>query len=281
MQITEQSLSEFRAWMVERGRDRATAQTYVCNLRSCAADRDGLLHRLVAGELAPNSLRTNLAALRAWAKFTNNPSLTTRLSDLRLPPARRVHTKIPLDTQDLRRVIHHVAGKKFRREAMRHVILIMAMRGMRSGDVLRIKRTEVLRAISTGKLLYEGKGRKRLEFSAEPIREQLEALGKIAGWERVRDLVTRSSDPKAASLAVWRAARSAAAEIGITEMNPHRFRHTFATRYLERLQGDPAAIIKLQKYMGWASPNTAMRYVDAVSQDELDAIGAELVRGLR
>jgi integrase len=287
MEITDRNLGKFRTWLLERGRVDGTADAYVTNLRSCAAERRGLTHRLVAGVLAPNTLRANLAALRAWATFGHDGELAKRLGDIRLPPARRIHTKNPLETRDLRRMVKHVTtcprtvrltGHDSSRadEAMRQIILIMALRGFRSGDVLRIKRTEILRALSTGKLIYEGKGRKRIEFAIEPFRAPLERLGAMKNWERVRDLITTSTNPKVASVKVWRAARRAAAEIGIPEMNPHRFRHTFATRYLEQLRGDPNAIIKLQKFMGWESMNTAARYVDKVSHDELDAIGAAL-----
>jgi integrase len=292
VEITDRNLGKFKAWLAERGRVEGTADAYVTNLRSCAADRKGLTHRLVAGDLAPNTLRANLAALRAWAAFSRDERLAKRLADIRLPPARRVHTKNPLDTQDLRRVVRHVSTcprtvRLFQGRddvdtdvAMRQVILIMALRGFRSGDVLRIKRTEVLRALATGKLTYESKGRKRIEFSIEPFRAPLERLAQIKNWERVRDLITSSKNPKVASIKVWRAVRRTAQEIGIPEMTPHLFRHTFATRYLEQLRGDPNAIIKLQKFMGWESMNTAARYVDKVSQDELDSIGAELVSGL-
>lgn len=280
MEITDRNLGKFKMWLLERGRAEGTADAYITNLRSCAADTKGLTHRLVAGRLAPNTLRTNLAALRAWAVFAEDPQFHKRLGDIRLPPARRIHTKQPLEVTELRRVIQHIRTCRMGNEAMRQVILIMAIRGFRCGDVLRLRRTEVLRALSTGKLVYEGKGRKRIEFSAEPFRAQLQALADMTNWERVRDLITTSANPKVASVKVWRAARRTAKKIGIADMNPHRYRHTFATRYLEQLRGDPNAIVKLQKYMGWESMNTAARYVDAVSQDELDEIGAGLVSGL-
>jgi hypothetical protein len=194
VEISDKNLQKFRTWLQERGRSDGTADLYCHNLRSCQADRKGLTHRLVAGELSPNSLRTNLAALRAWARFSKDVDLRERLSDIRLPPCRRIKTKLPLHIDDWRKVIRHLQTSTRLRcsEPMRQVLLIMAIRGIRSGDVLRLKRTEVVRALATGKLLYEGKGRKRLEFSAEPIRPQLEALAKIQNWDRVRDLISKS-----------------------------------------------------------------------------------------
>lgn len=280
MEITTHNLARFHTWLVERGRSDDTANLYTTNLRSCATDARGLTHRLVAGKLAPNSLRTNLAALRAWGKFSADDELVRRLSDIRLPPARRVRTKIPLELDVWRRAVQQIQTGQFRDPAMRPVLLIMALRGFRSGDVLRIRRTEVVTALATGKLIYEGKGRKRLEFSAEPIRGPLEDLAKIRGWERVADLLQGKGGRKSVSRKVYRAAQRSAAQAGIPQMNPHRYRHTFATNYLKKLAGDPNAIVKLQKYMGWESMATAARYVDTVSQDELDTIGAALMGGL-
>jgi integrase len=279
MEITEHNLAKFRSWVLDRGRSIGTAALYVSNLKSCAKDRQ-LTRRLVAGRLAPNSLRTNMAALRAWAKFSKNPEMAEVLKDIRLPPARRLTTKQPLDLEQWREVIQHMQTCSMRNEAMRQVLLIMAIRGLRCSDVLRMQNADVQRALATGKLVYEGKGRKRMEISAEPIRAQLRELADFSDWERVRDLISASDNPEVARVMVYRAAKRTAAKVDIANMSPHRYRHTFATNYLNQLAGDPNAIVKLQRYMGWESMETAARYVSAVSQDELDNIGAGLVSGL-
>ncbi len=277
----EERLRAFSDWLLRRGRGAGTAALYVTNVRSCLADPDGITHRLVAGDLAPNSARNNRAALAAWAQHTKDADLAAALADMRLPPARRVRTKPPLDRATWARIMKHIDTCEGESVAMRQVLGIMARRGFRSGDVLRMKKTEIQRALATGKLPYEGKGRKRLEVDATPIRRQLEILAGISGgWKVVRDLIAKSTNPKVASVKVWRAAKRTAEAVAVADMNPHRFRHTVATRFLEALAGDPNAIIKLQKYMFWENMQTAARYVDAVSQAELDQIGNRLVAGL-
>lgn len=281
MEISDKNLDEFRSWLLERGRSSGTANLYITNIRSCAADqKQPLTHRLVAGSLSPNSRRTNLAALRAWALFSDDAKMTKRLSDIRLPPARRVRVKLPLEVLEWKKVVAHLKTCKMQNEALRQVLLLIAIRGFRSGDVLRMLRTDMESALASGKLIYEGKGRKQIEFSAIPIRPQLEALVEFKGWNRVRDLISTSENPEIARKKVWRAARRTAHKVGVFKMNPHRYRHTFATLYLKRLSGDPQAMIKLQQYMGWESLHTAARYVGSVSQDELDVIGAGLMNGL-
>jgi len=287
VKITETNLRKFSEWLVRRGRVPGTAETYVSNLRLCGSDPVGLTNRLVDGRLSPNSLRTNLAALRAWALFAGEHDLAKDLADIRLPPARRIHAKVPLDIGQLQRVVHHLqtcrtvtSSNPNADAAVRHVLVIMAVRGLRSGDVLRLRRTEVKRAVETGKLEFEGKGRKRMEFAAESFRAQLEALLEIPGWDRVRDIIAKSSNPKVASVKIWRAARRTAGRVGIANMSPHRYRHTIATRFLDKLSGDPNAIIKLKQYMGWESVNTAAKYVGEISQSQLDQLGAELAKGI-
>lgn len=278
--VTERKLTEFRTWMLERGRTGGTAELYALNVRSCVGDPGGVTARLVSGDLAPNTARANLAALRAWAAFNDDGKLTKRLSDIRLPPARRIRVKIPLEMPDLKRLVRHLRDRRMRNEAMRQVLLIMALRGLRSGDVLRIRRPDAVRALASGKLVYEGKGRKRIEIAVAPIREQIQALADMEDWSKVSDLISTSERQKTLSKKIWRAAKRIAKEIGMVDVYPHRLRRTFATEYLRKLKGDSNALVKLKQYMQWESLSTAERYVDAVSQDELDEIAAGLVGGI-
>jgi len=280
VKITDKNLEDFRAWLVKRGRSEGTADLYITNVRTCAAHPKGLTYRLVSGDLAPNTAHANLSSLRAWAAFSKDRDLADLLADLLLPPARRVKTKPPLDVSEWKKIVLYLQTCDIRPEAMRQVLLIMALRGIRASDVLRIRRTEVMHALDTGKLVYEGKGRKRMEVGAKSIRPQLEALAKIKGWDRVRDLIGVGKSPRAMGTKVWRAAQRTARACGVAKVNPHRYRHTYATRFLNEFKGDPNAIIKLQRHMGWASIGTASRYVSHIEQDELDQVGDALVENL-
>ena len=266
--------------MIERGRTEGTADLYAKNVRYCLEDSNGITHRLISGGLAPNTSRLTLAALRAWALFNEDTKLAKRLGDIRLPPARRVRTKIPLELPELKKLIQHLRNCRMRNEGKRQTLLIMATRGLRCGDVLRFERDNVVRALRTGRMIYEGKGRKRTEIAAAPIRPSLEALADIEDWSRVSDLVSSSVKPGSVTRIIRKAAKSAGKAAGVSDVYPHRLRRTFATQYLQRLKGDPNALVKLQKYMQWESLSTAAQYVDAVSHDELDEIGAALAGGL-
>lgn len=278
MDITASTLGKFEVWLIGRGRVEGTARVYKNHLRKSAAE-NAITSRLVDGKLSPNTRRTNLAALAAWAKFSRDAELRAELDDIRLPPARRVKAKIPLELEAWRVFVQHVLHAKTKQEAIRRIVLIIAIRGIRCGDVLRMTRKDLKSAVATKVLVFEGKGRKITRFAAGPVLEHITALAEMKGWDRVHDLVTTGSQ-RAALTRVERAVKRYAREADIADVFPHRFRTTYATAFLRRLQGDPQALIKLQRHMDWESLATAARYADAVDADSLDEIGAGLTDAL-
>lgn len=281
--ITEKSLRTFSQWLLDRGRSDGTSRVYVSSLRQCA-DAPSLTSRLIDKDLAPKTRRTSLAALAAWAHFTDDMRLTKLLKEIRLPPSVRVRPKIPMTTPQWKKFVEVTKGAKFIDAPMKVVILIMALRGLRIGDALRIRRREVGDAIRTGKLSFEGKGRKRHEIAARPIKAELAEVYAIGNWDRMRELFgsrwRKITNERSVDNKISRAVKKIAKKAGVDGMHPHRLRRTHATMFLERIGNDPQALIKLQNYMGWSNLATAASYVDAVSKSELDQIGADLVEDL-
>jgi integrase len=280
VEITDRNLTKFTAWLVGRGRGEDTARIYCSHLRQSAADPKGVTHRLI-GTLAPKTKRTNLAALAAWAKFSKDDELRDSLEEIRLPPARRVTAKYPLEVAQWKTFVVHLRTAKMpmRDYALRHVMVIVAIRGLRCSDALRIKKREISAALSSGKLAFTGKGGKRTEFAAAPMRPELAALHEIPGtWDHLHELV--SASPRSAANRVWRRMKGEATKVKIKGVYPHQLRRTYATNFLEQLQGDPRAIIKLQKHMNWESLATAASYADAVDTGELDQVGGKMVDDL-
>lgn len=277
-------LRKFHAWLLEDGREEGTADLYVGNLRMCAADADGLTARLTRRELAPNTLRTNLAALRAWATWTEDGALLVRLKRIRLPAVRRVKVKVPFEIEAWKALVKEIRTDQKHATAERAALEIVAVRGLRLVDAVKLERKALIEAQKTGRLSYEAKGRRRLQCDANPIRGPIAALlGTGRDWTRVEDLLTTSSKSKGfrrrrvATQRLYRALKRIAKRVKVDGAHPHRLRRTYATEYLLRLAGDPQALIKLQNHMGWASADTALEYVDAVRRDELDQRGKDMV----
>lgn len=278
--ITDKSLAAFGRWLLERGRSEGTVEVYQSSLRQCA-HTPALTSRLVDKDLAPKTRRTSLAALAAWANYTDDPKLTKHLKEIRLPPSVRVKAKIRMEVDEWKKFVRATQRDKKLGAPVRVVILIMALRGLRSGDALRIRKREVGDALKTGKLSFEGKGRKRHEIAAKPIYAELEALYAERGsWERVRDLFGKHGHARSVSNTVARAVKRIAKKAKIDGVHPHRLRRTMAHLFLDKLGPDPRAIQKLQAYMGWSNVATALGYVDDIAKADVDAIGAEMLGDL-
>jgi integrase len=274
-----ETLATFHAWILDSGLGELTAQSYVQSVRVTAAHPRGVTGRLTA-KLAPLTLHSTRAALRAYATFTDDGDLLVQLKKIRLPAARRVTPKVELEHAGWKALVAAIM-KSTAPVRVRAPLLIMALRGLRVGDVLRLERTELVTAVKTGRLGFMAKGRRRLDFAVtgqvKTIISQLLAEG--PDWPTVgRLLCHRSKDPmKAGRARLSRALKAIAKTIDLEDVYNHRLRRTYATHFVRKLRGDPQAIMKLQSHMGWASPTTAMGYVDAVNTDELDAIGEILV----
>lgn len=285
--IPASKLEGFRSWLEADGRSSGTADLYVMNVRNCALDERGMTGRLTSGELAPNTLHTNLAALRAYATYTDDTDLLMRCKRIRLPAARRVKPKVPFEEPQWVALVFAIRAEPGLRDAVRAALEIIAVRGLRCGDVARLTRRQVANAVKVGTLSFMAKGRRQTEYDVAPIRGPLEVLRACGGdWDRVEDLiVTRRARSararrKVATQLLSRTLGRIALRVQIADTHPHRLRRTYATGYLKRMHGDPQALTKLQRHMGWASPMTALQYVDAVDKGELDARGRDMVDDL-
>lgn len=293
MDVTPDNLVRFRESLVERGMSAGTVDLYALLVRTCARHPKGLLGRLVDADLAPKSLHANRAAIMAWARFAEDDELERKLKRMRLPPSVRVNPKTEFATGLWRDLAAGVRADRTLPPAMRATLLLITVRGLRCSDALRVRRAEVATALRTGRLGFEGKGRRRQDYDVRPIREALELLHAQKGdWVLVEDLLVsrrcRASGAarrKMAAQAVRRSLLKIALKIAPDDARggsvyPHRFRRTQATEFLRRMKGDPQALPKLMTYMGWSSMATALQYVDAVDKDQLDNVGNDMAKDL-
>lgn len=276
--IAAKRIEEFGRWLERRGRAPGTVDLYLSNLTRCA-EGESLVDRLLDKGLAPKTRRTNKAALAAWAKFDKDAELKEELDEIRLPPATRLTPKVPLEIEDWRTFVKHVEAHEKIPDHIRATILIMARRGLRIGDVLRIERKESTSALKTGRFSYVGKGDKRIEISAIPIRQPLEMLVGLGSWDVVHDLYGGLNE-KMAKQKVRRRIKIIGNELSMPGVHPHRLRRSYATMFLERHKGDPRALMKLVEHMSWSGIAVASGYVDSVNKDELDQIGADMIEDL-
>lgn len=272
----------FRDYLGEFGLAAGTIDVYVGDLTK-AYELGGFMDRLRDDALAPKTRRHILAAARHWATFDDDDQLLKQLKKLRLPPPRRKSAKVPVERAGLFDVIDEVEKADYLHPHMRSVILIMAKRGLRCGDVLRLKKSELAGAMATGTLSFEAKGKRQLEFKVlktyrKPLTQLAEAEGK---WTVVDQLIAPGARSpkarrKAAAKAVERSLAKVGVRAGVIGLHPHRLRRTYAVEYLRQMKGDPEALIHLTSHMRWASMSTAMEYVDHERGDELDTFAEKI-----
>lgn len=272
------STPDFERYLQRLGLVQGTIDVYLTDLKQ-ADLHDGFLARLLDDKLAPKTRRHILAAGRHYAQFTRDQDLQEQLRLVRLPPARRRQQKIPMAREDLLQLVRVIRDPQVElAPAVRATLGLMACRGLRVGDVIRLERPQVTRALETGVLGYQAKGRRYLEFRVlRAYREFLELLAQQGkDWTTVGELLAPGGhrEPKrrraAAAKVVERALGKLCAELRIWGVHPHRLRRTYAVQYLQASKGDPEAAVKLQQHMRWASIATALEYVDHDRGAELD-----------
>ena len=268
-------LAGFEQHLRRFGSSGRTVEAYVAQVR-LAHDAGDPLARLINDRLAPKSRHLVKSALSAYARYTRDDQLAADVRSVRLPPSRRIQVKVPL-SEVAWRALHDEVEASYETEPAAAVVGVMERRGLRIGDVLHLRRAELDRALETGVLAYEAKGRRRLEFGVLPTyRRYLEALreafpgrsGTTAVWE-----ILTGGARAAASRKVEAQLDTLAEGAGIGHVNPHRLRRTYAVWFYGRCGRDLEA---LRQHMQWASISTAQAYVDHDRRDELDTLALGL-----
>lgn len=272
-------LDGYRRWLVRRGRSRSADQ-YCRVVGRWLNDKAGVQRLLTSGSHSPNYRRHLTACLRSWATYAHDGKMMAHLGDIKQPPPTPITAREPLSIEEWQEVRRAVTQSDLTRTT-REVCNIVATRGIRCGDVLRLGYLEIQRAVNSGSMRYQSKGERWLTVNAEPIREHLEALlGERwpSARSRVRNLVSPDATHDTAQDTAGRAIRRAFDRIAVAvgmeprDLYAHRFRHTYATRFLQHMEGDPEAVFKLQQQMGWARLETAAHYLRRDRRSELDDV---------
>jgi len=171
-----------------------------------------------------------------------------------------------LDARDLGRLINAVDGPQWSDKRDVALVNVMARAGLRVSEALALKVGDVELGPRSGTLLVRtGKGLKerKLALSSEArdtLKAYLQVRPKVAGDLLFLSRTHRALDPRDVQRMVSEAARRAG--IKFTVM-PHTLRHSFATRFLAKNQGD---IAKLATILGHANISTTTRYLHPNAQ---------------
>lgn len=165
------------------------------------------------------------------------------------------------------------------------VLLVIASLGLRIGDMLRMRRRDLVAANETGILKLEIKGGQTLEIPLGGVPEVWTRLTKqfrvgpddnLASW--VSEGV--SDDPEAGAAAYKRCSRYLQAmgkRLGLSgRVHLHRLRRTVAVKAL----GLTRDVHAVQQLLGHRSLSSTLAYVDEIRKDEVEQLQQQL-RGVR
>lgn len=280
--VSTRDLAKFEEWLLKRGRDELTATSYRGAVRRALEYTDPA-DILLVRKYAPLYRRFLYAALRAWAKFLGDGDLLARLEDIRLPPALPKEPSEPFPEEEWFKLIEGIETDQRMPNARRLALCLIAVRGIRCGDVCRIKRSEIQTAVKTGTLPFEAKRGKRLRFAVTTIKPYLEELLALPwkGRTCLRELIVGAgkNQQKQATRALRRELSKVARRCGLdpSEVHPHRFRPTATQEFLRQVEGDPEAVLLLKDWMQWANLNTAMHYLHRDRSRQLEAVEQKMM----
>lgn len=281
-------LDGYTDWLTRRGRGRSMPK-YRSTVRRYLEDPDGYKRLLVSSRYTPNYRRFLAACAKSWATYAGDTELRDELSDIRLPAPVAQDEREPFDREIWFKIRDEIREAPYLKPGVKAVCSIIAARGIRCGDILRTTRSQIKTALKSGTLTFVSKGEKILRYRVQHFREYLEDLDVLfedQGFRfaeepdpTVRFLVCGSGNASAASTAIVRAFSRIAGKLGMgtEEIYAHRFRHTYATHFLQTMHGDPEAVFKLKDQMGWSRLETASNYLRRSRQDELDDIESQLM----
>jgi integrase/recombinase XerD len=263
------ALSKFEVYL---GADPPFSSLTVTDVRTFLNTLPGLTNKSLIG------VRAGLSALWSWGV---NEGFVPRniVKDTEAPKAER-HDVIPLSQQELQLLLtacdhtkrYERRGKKAcqnsRNTALRDraIVILLVDTGIRASELcgLTIRDAD----LKTHRIVVMGKGRKERHVPISPRTEQ-------ALWRylTIRDdkrpgapLFVTSAGDSLSRFRLHRLLEAAGQRVGVADVYPHRFRHTFAITFLR----NGGNVFALQRILGHESLTMVNKYL-AIAQTDLQA----------
>lgn len=217
------------------------------------------------GKLAPATVaRTYRSVQQFWKWLADEDEITVSPFDKLRPPT-VPESPVPIITDDeLHRLVDACRGNTFENRRDAAIIRLLLDTGIRAGELAGMTVGDLDFDLDVARVL--GKGR----------RERAAPFGVKTGDALRRYLRRRREHPRAELPALWLGARGAmtasgtaqmlrrrGAEAGVGELHPHRFRHTFAHRWLAAGNQEQ----DLMRLAGWKSREMLGRYAASAADE--------------
>ncbi len=166
-----------------------------------------------------------------------------------------------LDDGEIRRVLAYCEQGASLKE--RTVVITLFHTGVRAAELANLKVSDIVQVGNQWKLyVREGKGMKDRLIPLTPLCLETLQRWQAAGWEHANDyLFTYYGRPWTAA-AVTQNVHKVGDKLGLPQLTPHRFRHTFAVALLNYGMRESA----LQKLLGHATLDMTLVYARILDQ---------------
>lgn len=160
-----------------------------------------------------------------------------------------------LADHEIRKILDYCEHEASLKE--RTLVIALFHTGIRAAELAELKATDIVEIQGRWKLhIHEGKGLKdRLVPLTQACLEMLRRWQE-AGWEQANDFLFTRYGRHWQSSNVGAIIRELGLKLGVENLTPHRFRHTFAVALLNYGMRESA----LQKVMGHATLNMTLEY---------------------
>ncbi len=264
--------SAFTAYLVRQGCRPRTITEYLRHVRRAVADND--LSTPLRHARSVSAWQGAFSAVYHYALFVGRGDVRDELKRNAPCPRQMPKETEPVSPDDWNTVLAAAATLE---DPLRGVLEILLLSGLRIGDVLQITREEAVQVVNRGVVRIQQKaGRVREWAPGDSVLDPLRRLLSLGGWERLQDLIARTS-PKTAQNRLRELLSALCKRAGVPYTNPHRYRHTLATELNEQ-DVDPKT---MQRILGHASLQTTMRYVHPSVRKQREASNAVLHRILK
>ncbi len=213
--------------------------------------------------LSPLTVRNYASSIRAFCRWMEEEEITAKNPAERVTqPKAPFLVKQPFDREDARRLI--VSAKSDKRNGVRDtaVILFMLDTGCRASEVVRLRADDILWPQRMAIVFGKGGKERMIFFSAETLR----AMQKYAMRKRHlacdRFFQTEEGRPLTTS-GLLHLTKRVGKRAGVTNVHPHRFRHSFALAFLR----NGGNLIALQRLLGHTTLTVTQRYVAMAGED--------------
>lgn len=206
----------------------------------------------------PSTAATRYRCLQQFWKFLTEAEVIDTSPMAKMAPPSIGEQPVPIFTDDeLVRLLKVTEGKGFEARRDHAIIRLFIDSGIRLGEMAGIRRDDV--DLDAEAILVTGKGDRGRIVPMNP-----KLLVVFDRYERERRAHRLTAEPwewlgvrgRLTDSGIAQMLERRAAEAGVPDAHPHRFRHTFSHRWLAagNSEGD------LQRLAGWRSPQMLARY---------------------